>query len=84
MSKETKQTLREERDRLYQQIRLLQEQNDRLIRQADIQFLNSSHYRDLQEQLQFYRTYCQLLERWLTSRESRNETFVSIIRNQMP
>ena len=63
MARETIKSLKEEIEKLKLQLNTLSEQNSRLIKQADQEFLNSYVYRELSEKVQFLQNYCKTLEK---------------------
>lgn len=63
MARETIKSLKEEIEKLKLQMNTLSEQNSRLIKQADQEFLNSYVYRELSEKVQFLQNYCKTLEK---------------------
>ena len=62
MARETIKSLKEEIEKLKLQMNTLSEQNSRLIKQADQEFLNSYVYRELSEKVQFLQNYINTLE----------------------
>lgn len=62
MPRETIKSLKEEIEKLKLQMKTLSEQNSRLIKQADQEFLNSYVYRELSEKVQFLQNYSKTLE----------------------
>lgn len=62
MPKDTIKSLNEKIKKLRMQLKDLSEQNDRLLQQADQEFLNSYEYRELSEKAQFLRNYVKTLE----------------------
>ena len=62
MARETIKSLKEEIEKLKLQMNTLSEQNSRLIKQADQEFLNSYVYRELSEKVQFLQNYSKTLE----------------------
>ena len=62
MARETIKSLKEEIEKLKLQMNALSEQNSRLIKQADQEFLNSYVYRELSEKVQFLQNYSKTLE----------------------
>lgn len=62
MARETIKSLKEEIEKLKLQMKTLSEQNSRLIKQADQEFLNSYVYRELSEKVQFLQNYSKTLE----------------------
>lgn len=62
MGRETIKSLKENIENLEQQLIILSEQNGRLIKQADQDFLNSYVYRELSEKVQFLQNYIKTLE----------------------
>ena len=62
MARETIKSLKEEIEKLKLQLTTLSEQNSRLIKQADHEFLNSYVYRELSEKVQFLQNYSKTLE----------------------
>ena len=62
MARETIKSLKEEIEKLKLQMNTLSEQNSRLIKQADQEFLNSYVYRELSKKVQFLQNYINTLE----------------------
>lgn len=62
MARETIKSLKEEIEKLKLQMNTLSEQNSRLIKQVDQEFLNSYVYRELSEKVQFLQNYINTLE----------------------
>ena len=62
MARETIKSLKEEIEKLKLQMNTLSEQNSRLIKQTDQEFLNSYVYRELSEKVQFLQNYSKTLE----------------------